>query len=457
MTDHPRDDDLLSSALHAEADDVHADDALLARIRSAIAPPSVWRRRTPMLAMAAAVVIVAGLAAILLTRDDGESVVLEEPDSGEPDGSGGTTAAIELAHHDEIVALFGCDGTSPTVVVVLVGGPQGALVAVQDALLAMPGRTSEEILKPQAVAERLTTAGTRAAAQDVPGAVVGWFASTEAALEVRQTLADHPDVIAITTTDCTGSAPTGGERPTLVALVREDGWLVTVDLATGEERELYTHGDPEALEAGLEESGPSYIDGVELSPDGKWIWFSTCCEPASGNTYRIPATGGEPELMAVGAYPRISPDGGWVATGGSDFLIVAPTERGAAEPAGLQLDCCIRSLAWSPDGTEVAIVQGTGAEGGTPRVRRFTWDGTTLTEAETGKPDNPGWFVLWTPDGTLNVSDGQPIADDRGHSQDASYQWLLVVDEAGVVKAGRFDTGDITPIPGLPEALAADW
>jgi len=49
MTDDPRspDDDVLRAALQSEAADVHADDALRARIRFTTAPPSAWRRRTP--------------------------------------------------------------------------------------------------------------------------------------------------------------------------------------------------------------------------------------------------------------------------------------------------------------------------------------------------------------------------------------------------------------------------
>jgi hypothetical protein len=462
MTDDPRtpDDDLLRDALHAEADDVHADDALLARIRSATAPPSAWRRRTPLLAMAAAVVVVVGLAAILLTRDDGESVVLEEPSVTEPAGSGGTTTTIELTHHDEIVALFGCDGTSSAVVVVLVGGPEGSFAAVQDALLATPGRNGQELLKPKAVAERLTAAGTPADEQDVPGAAVGWFASADEALEARATLADLPGVLAVSTTDCTGSAPTGEGRPTLVALVREDGWLVTVDLETGEQRELHTEGDPRQAEPGLEEGGPYFIDAVDLSPDGQWIYFSTCCEPADGMTFRIPTEGGAVEEVGFGAYPRVSPDGRYVATAGSAYLYVRPTDDVGfdVQPALLEIGCCAKHLAWSPDGAELAFVFGTGADGETPQVRRFRWDGTALAESDMGKPDNPGRFALWMPDNTLNVSDGDPIADDRGRAQDASYEWILWVDEEGVVKEqAGFESGDITPIAGLPRALAADW
>ena len=78
---------------------------------------------------------------------------------------------------------------------------------------------------------------------------------------------------------------------------------------------------------------------------------------------------------------------------------------------------------------------------------------------------SPGLVVSWTPEGTLNISRGTPIADERSLAQDGSYRWLLWVDEGGVVReqAGH-ESGGRTPIPGLPEALAsgpgsiaADW
>jgi hypothetical protein len=120
--------------------------------------------------------------------------------------------------------------------------------------------------------------------------------------------------------------------------------------------------------------------------------------------------------------------------------------------------CCPRSLAWSPDGTQLAVVTGSGAEGEIPQVLLFGWDGTTLTPMDMGKPDNPGWFVSWSPDGMPTTSSGRPIEDDRSLSQDSTYRWLLWVDESGVVReqAGQ-ESGDRTPIVGLPEALTADW
>ena len=238
--------------------------------------------------------------------------------------------------------------------------------------------------------------------------------------------------------------------------MREDGWLITVDLSTGEQRELHFSGDPDVI---LEEpaGSRSFIDAVDLSPDGQWVYFSTCCEPASGNTYRIPIAGGEPELFAVGGYPRVSSDGRFVATGAADHLIITPVDRSSGGAVAVQLTCCLSRLAWSPAGSQLAVVRGDGPDD-TRQVLLFDWAGRSLTPANTGKPDNSGSFVAWTPEGTLSISSGGPIDDDRSLSQDASYHWLLWVDEAGVVReqAGH-ESSERTPISGVPEAIAADW
>lgn len=499
MTDHPRspDDNLLRGALRAEADDVHADDALLARIRSATAPPPAWRRRTPMLAMAAAIAIVAGLAAVLLTRDD-ETVVLEDPErpAGPADDLrdllGGLIPCGSVPGIEEPavqVVVFRLPVIAPSATI----GPDDELNPVTtpglapdsrqdvheevDQLLATLGIEPAYQMGRSLVLQRLLEANPDSALVagladlEVPDALVISMASPAEATALLAQLSDLPGVWATSSTDCRDQRGTtvdpvptsvlsGGDRPTLVALVREDGWLVTVDLETGEQRELHTEGDPRQAEPGLEEGGPYFIDAVDLSPDGEWIYFSTCCEPADGMTFRIPTEGGEVEEVGFGAYPRTSPDRGFVATAGSAHLrVYRIDDLGlSAKPAILEIGCCAKHLAWSPDGTELALVYGTGAEGEVPQVRRFSWDGTTLAELEMGKPENPGWFVLWMPDGMPMLFNGDPVADDRYLSQDPSHQWILWVDEEGVVKEqAGFETGDVTPIRGLPEALAADW
>jgi len=449
--------------------------------------------------MAAALVVIAGLAAVLLARDD-DTVVLEEPEQPEgpaedlrellggliPCGSApgiGDQAVQVVIFRVPVIAPSATTGSddelSPVTDPGLAPNARPDAHEEVDQRLAALGIEPDYYMGRSMVLQRLLDANpdnalvAGLADLEVPDALVISMASPDEANDLVADISDLRGVWATSVTDCGDSGdatdttadpvPTsvlsGGDRPTLVALVREDGWLVTVDLATGEERELHTEGDPRQAEPGFEEGGPYFIDAVDLSPDGEWIYFSTCCEPADGMTFRIPAEGGEVEEVGFGAYPRMSPDGRYVATAGSAYLYVRPTDDVGfdRQPALLEIGCCAKHLAWSPDGTELALVYGTGAEGETPQVRRFTWDGTALTEAEMGKPDNPGWFVLWRPDGMPVISDGEPIADDRGRSQDASYQWTLWVDEDGRIWEETFFDQRHQPIPDLPEALAADW
>ena len=310
----------------------------------------------------------------------------------------------------------------------------------------------------------------RATAGRASRRIAPWLLGAAAAVAVAVTLAamtlgeddetlhvvDDPDRSTTTTSADADPLPQPGPRPDLVALVRDDGMLMTVNLTTGEEVELHSVGDPHDANPGIDEGGPYYIDGVDLSPDGQTIYFSTCCEPASGNTYRIPVTGGEPELFAVGQAPRVSPFGRWLATGAGTMVIVTPIGGADSSARTLEVECCTRSLAWSPDGTQLAYV---GADGTprTPRVIVLDWDGRSLTMADPGKPDNLGSFASWRPDGTLNPINGTPVAGDRSLSHDRSYEWLLWVDLPGTVREQPFESADRRPIAGLPPAIAADW
>src|SRR3546814_56843 len=172
------------------------------------------------------------------------------------------------------------------------------------------------------------------------------------------------------------------------------------------------------------------IDAVELSPDGEWIYFSTCCEPAVGTTYRVPIGGGEPERVGDGAYPRVSPDGRYLALGAGYVVSVVDLDRPGTLPASYEVPSSGAGLvAWSPDGTQLAFLDVGVA--GSPQVRLLGWDGTSLTEVPMGKPDNPGSFVSWNPDGMLNIISGEPVDGERSHSQDISNEWLHRVDGEG--------------------------
>lgn len=450
-------DELLRAALRAEAEGVAASETLRRRIGADVDRSS--RRPIPWLLAAAVLAVVVGIGVAVLWGDDDDQTV-----DVVDDRTTTTTTTNGVDVGATFAQLAGRDCAAGTIQLVVLADPsatQGERDAIGGAL-DTEGLGSLTSVPPEEVLARVQAEGGAPGDVSVEPAPWAWIATfTDAGLELaaRGAVSDLSGVRSTSSTDCREelAAP---DRPDTIVLVREDGWLVTVDLETGEQRELHTEGDPQRAEPGLEEGGPYFIDAVDLSPDGEWVYFSTCCEPADGMTFRIPTEGGEVEEVGFGAYPRVSPDGRFVATTGSAYLYVRPTDDVGfdAQPALLEIGCCAKHLAWSPDGAELALVFGTGADGETPQIRRFRWDGTALVESDMGKPDNPGWFALWMPDNTLNISAGEPIEDDRGRSQDASYDWILWVDEEGVVKEqAGFETGDVTPIPGLPEALAADW
>ena len=450
-------DDRVRAALAAEAEGVTAGPELLARIQAAAAATPPSRRIAPWLLVAAVSALVVGLAATLLTDDGGQKVNA----AGDPTSTSTTTSDPTATDPAEAITNVGCvSGVDADVhvyfhpdvdpadrdaaVAVLQSDPRVQQTSFYgaDAVLAEFRElfADEPLLVEAVTADVLPTRLS-----------IKLHADADAAA-VRQDADDLAGVYDSVIPDCAAGT---ADRPALMALVREDGMLVTIDLATGAETELYTAGDPrEEIEGGAYS-----IDSVELSPDGAWIYFSTCCEPAVGTTFRIPTAGGEPEQVGFGAYPRVSPDGRVVATAGSESLFVFDASAPGSEPiATLAVPCCSSRLAWSPDGTRLALVNGTGAPGELREVLAFTWDGATLTPADLGKPENPGSFISWMPDGTPVTSSGGPIDDERSLSLNATYTWLLWVDEEGVVREqDGHETGDRLPIAGLPEAIAADW
>lgn len=459
----------IRAALRAEADDATAGDDLLERIRSGAARPN--RGRSPRLLVAAALVLIGGLAATVWRSDDPTTVDVTddstpatdagavEPPADGPFSPADMTPATSIACRDDRVtdvAIY----LAPDATVADVASMEQRLGADElvDAHEYLDQRAAyADFVMVFADSEDLIDA---VRPEDLPSVFLIRVADPTTAGDVAANHGREPGVYETFVHPCDDD----GTRPTLVALVREDGWLVTVDLTTGEQRELYTAGDPRET---FEEGGSSSIDSVDLASDGQWIYFSTCCEPAPGIVYRIPVEGGGPEQVCYGAYPRVSPDGRFVAVGAGEHLSMLSTEvrdRGLGTPLGqVELPAGISSLAWSPDGTQLAAVTGRfedqAAGGpGVGEVVIVAWDGTTLAAADMGKPSTPGAFASFTPDGTRTISSGGPVDDDRSRSDDVSRQWILWVDQDGTVleQAGH-ESGDRTPIEGLPKAIAADW
>jgi hypothetical protein len=246
--------------------------------------------------------------------------------------------------------------------------------------------------------------------------------------------------------------PAAGGYPRLIALVREDGMLVTIDPETGRQRELHSEGDPSQDDGGVARQS---IQTVELSPDGRWIYFTRCCEPAVGTIFRIPVEGGPVEEIGPGSYPKVSPDGQYLAFTYGQAVRVSRIGGGA--PVVFETGMPAYETVWSPDGTELAVTVRSN-DGGAPTVKTFRFDGATLTPSGTLSARTR--FALWeTEPGNAWTGIGSEMAGDaRSMSQDVSYDWVIAVDQDGVVTEQHgFTNGVITPIPDIPRALAADW
>jgi dipeptidyl aminopeptidase/acylaminoacyl peptidase len=130
--------------------------------------------------------------------------------------------------------------------------------------------------------------------------------------------------------------------------------------------------------------GNQNIEGLSLSPDGRWLYFDSNRD-GNQDLFRVALSGGEPEQLTTNPrddfYPNVSPDGRFVAfhsvrENGRRAIVVIPSGGGPEQivHAGSGED---RLATWSHDGRRIAfaVTEASPAENGTYVVERGA-DGT---------------------------------------------------------------------------------
>jgi hypothetical protein len=271
--------------------------------------------------------------------------------------------------------------------------------------------------------------------------------------------------------------------PPTVAFVRDGRELVLHDTATGETRSILTQpeADPD------DPLGPNSFGRVILHPSGEEVFVEEIGEPVAGVIIRVPLRGGDPEAVALGSYPALSPDGRYLATsqlgGGIDVLdldtLDPRTIAGPPDATGV----VALNLAWGHDGRTLFFERAPG-----PGVPSELWaldagTASSLDEARRlGPPEGRDGWTLPAPrrDGELVVmeqccttselagsANGAVVDADDGTVQatflveravldtayDATGTFLLYVLVDGRVRwQGGGQGGDL-----ITGATAADW
>lgn len=136
--------------------------------------------------------------------------------------------------------------------------------------------------------------------------------------------------VALVVASCVDGSNAGrvsGDPPSEIVALREDGSVVVLTSDDGSEvRELVPAPEGEATAPGL-------LDALSysLTPDGEFLYHTedvstagTELVPVLPPLVRIPVAGGEPETVATGTSPLVSPDGETVAFGTRDPDVDSP-------------------------------------------------------------------------------------------------------------------------------------
>jgi Tol biopolymer transport system component len=180
--------------------------------------------------------------------------------------------------------------------------------------------------------------------------------------------------------------------------------LWTIPVEGGEPRQL-TAGESKTIENRF----PCW------SPDARWVAFvrgerrlGDIQYYADVNIYRIPAGGGEPRPLTTASDGvsfrniALSPDGNFVAyfsVEDNRTIKVKSLQTGASRVVGKTEGPGANSLAWSPDGKQLAFTTSSGEKGPLSRIRIVSLEDLTTVTLQVGFPEADYWHVSWSPDG----------------------------------------------------------
>jgi Tol biopolymer transport system component len=145
-------------------------------------------------------------------------------------------------------------------------------------------------------------------------------------------------------------------------------------------------------------SGNQTVEGVRISPDGRWLVYDS---DLSGNSdvYRVPVTGGDAERLTRGPWDEfrgaLSPDGRELVyhsfQNGSRNIFLLPLGGAARQLTRSRSQLAMAN--WSPDGTALALFDMTATEVlVTRRDDRGRWGAPRFVGGR-------GWRAEWSPDG----------------------------------------------------------
>jgi serine/threonine-protein kinase len=155
-------------------------------------------------------------------------------------------------------------------------------------------------------------------------------------------------------------------------------------------------------------SGTQAIEGIAVSSDRQWVYF-TSDRTGNSDIWRIPAQGGDAVQLTNHAgddfAPEPSPDGKWLAfyslRGGTRDIWLMPT--GPGQPLRLTDDPGDEYAPhWSPDGQSLCYGQRSARHGNSARLLRWNgadWGRPIILRGGTGAENNVPGCAGWAPDG----------------------------------------------------------